>query len=300
VFYNQQSTSIIEKEETMRARLRCALLILSLGSLALASCAHVVVTDSGTVAVEGVVADLTLELFWNLASVQVQNPSAASRLLAMDPRDPSGLEALGAGFDAYRQQLASVAQVRPLVLFLPHDADPVEEARKRGLTSIPWPSSAPPALFSGPQVDTLIVFEPIAETRVRPGAAVTRLASLAGLTHLALAPSADQQAIRQLYQVSPGEWTASTVFKHTRCVNRGSETQFITKLFYQGGFTDTKVTPLTEQSWGPCALPSDPDLMAVTVQQPGQKKPGKPVIIAASYFLDPRPSPLLARWISVR
>lgn len=284
----------------MRARFRCVLLILSLGSLA--ACAHVVVSDSGAVEVEAVVADLTLGLFWNLASVQVQNPSVASRLLAMDPRDPSALEALGAGFDAYRQQLASVAQVRPLVLFLPHDADPSAEARKRGLTSIPWPSSAPPALLSGPQVDTLIVFEPVAEGRAQPGAAVARLASLAGLTHLALSsgPSADPQAIRRLYQVRPEEWKTSIVFEHTRCASRGSETQFITKLVYQGGFTDTKATPLTEQSWKPCALAPDPDLRAVTVQQPGQKKPGKPVIIAASYFLDPKPSPLLARWISVR
>lgn len=287
----------------MRAWLRCPLLILVLGTLSLAACAHVVVTDSGAVAVDAVVADLTLELFWNLASVQVQNSAAASRLLAMDPRDPSAtLQAMGVGFDAYRRQLANVAQVRPLVLFLPRDADPVEEARRRGIVSIPWPPSTPPALLSGPQVDTLILYEPLAGVRAEPGVAVLRLSSLAGLTRLALAQGspAGPAALRRLYQVRPEEWKKSTLFEHTRCAARGSETQLITKLFYQGGFTDTLATPLTEQKWGPCRLVSDPALRAVTVQQTGQKKPGKPVIIAASYFLDPKPSPLLARWISVR
>lgn len=74
----------------------------------------------------------------------------------------------------------------------------------------------------------------------------------------------------------------------------------VTKLVYQGGVTDTSTTTLTEKSWGPCLLPSYPALRAVAVKQPGRPKPGKPVIIAASYFLSPEPSPLLADWISVR
>jgi hypothetical protein len=291
----------------MQIWLRCAFLMLSI--LVLTSCAHVVVVDGGAVEVEGIVADLTLDLFWKLASLQVLDSSAASRLLGLDARGTSeALLSMGVGFDVYRQQLASVAQVRPIVLFLAHDADPAEEALRRGIARIPWPPSAPPALLSGPQVDVLIVYEPLTSARTepgRPGVAVARLASVAGLTRLSLAagPSGDPTAIRRLYQVRPGEWKASVVFEHTRCVQPETGMELVTKLVYQGGSTDSRVTPLTERSWAPCALASDPDLRAATVKQPGLKKPGKPVIIAASYFHNPSKSytsPMLAQWISVR
>lgn len=62
--------------------------------------------------VTSTVVDLTLEQFWRLASLQVRVPSAASRLLESDPRNPAkALEPLKVEFEAYRRQLEKVAQV---------------------------------------------------------------------------------------------------------------------------------------------------------------------------------------------
>jgi hypothetical protein len=304
----------------MRARLCFTLLIVSFCASLLASCfgpvakgSHVVsqtanvrVTES-TVDVDSVVVDLTLTAFWNLASLQVRDPSVAHRLLETDPRDPAKtLGPLAVGFETYRQQLAKVANVKPVVLFLAHGADPVEEARRRDLSISPWAPMTPPAFFSGPEVDTLILFESVSGARHelhQGGPAVfARIASLAGLTGLWLAesPSPDQLGFR-LYRVQPRVWKKAAVFEHTRCLNQGPDVTLVTKISYQGGVTDSQTTDLTEKNWGPCSLPNpDPKLRAAIVKQPSAKKAGRPVIIAGSYFLNPRPSLFLADWISVK
>src|SRR5689334_15998261 len=107
--------------------------------------------------VEAVVVDLSLGLFSDLASLADSDPAAVPRLLRIDPLAPGPeLAALGIDFEAFRQGIAS-AGVRPLVLFLPAGADPVEEARRRGLTIDPWPEQAPPALLAGPALDILVL-----------------------------------------------------------------------------------------------------------------------------------------------
>jgi len=303
----------------MHARLCCTLVAVSICALLLASCfgpvakgshvvsetAHVRVTES-VVDLDAVVVDLTLRIFWNLATLQIRDPSVAHRLLETDLRDPSKtLGPLNVGFDSYRQQLAKVASVNPVVLFLAHGADPEEEARRRGLIISPWQPLTPPAFFSGPEVDTLILFEPVTSARRElpwgGPVALTRIASVAGLTGLWLAegPPADPLGVR-LYRVKPREWKTGTVVEHTRCSIQSPDITLVTKLFYQGGATDSLPIPLTDKDWAPCTLNPDPKLRAAIVRQPSAKKPGRPVIIAGSYFQNPRPGLFLADWISVK
>lgn len=255
---------------------------------------------------ESPVVDLSLGLFLDLASRLVQTPSAASRLREEDPGEPSGkLQSLGIDLESFRQRLAETAKVQPLILFVPHGGDLAAAARKRGLDIDSWPESAPPALLSGPEVDVLIAFQPLAgkqgETGGRGPVARTRIASLAGLTSLMLTPEQRARELdSRLYRVSPREWGKSIVFEHTRCGSPGAET-LVTKLMYQGGSAELQTTALTEKSWGPCNLVPGSELKAVTVQQkPSMKKPKRPVIIAASYFQDPQPGPLLADWVGVK
>src|SRR5262245_55786213 len=150
----------------MRTRVRRALLFL-IGALTLGACAtRVRIKESELL----VAAGPTLELFWKFASLQVRDPAIASRLLNLDPQDTAKtLDSLGVGFGAYQQKLAQEAQVHPIVLFLPHDADPVQEARRHGLAITPWPQFAPPALLSGPEVDTLILYQPLTSAGGEPG-----------------------------------------------------------------------------------------------------------------------------------
>lgn len=292
----------------MRAWLRRTLPIISVGALALvlAACGssktagtgnsrvvaktrHVTVRESQEVAVVAP----TLKLFWDLSSVQVRDPSVARRLLDADPRQPAAaLQPLGVDFEAYEKALAETAGVRAAVLFLPHDADPVEEARRHGLAVDSWPEMAPPALLSGPEVDTLILFQPQTSARI---------ASLHGLAGLFLAETKPASRLdRRLYQVQPREWKLSVTFEHTRCSAQLDATTFITQLTYEGGATDVQPTEISEKSWGPCALAPENGLKAVKAKQPGRAAAGRPVVIASSYLLDPHPSPLLSRWVAVK
>lgn len=289
---------------------RFTLSILSMWALCLTACvSHVRVTESGVVSggAVAVVADLTLEVFRQLADLQVRDPGVAPRLLGIDPREAAtSLQSLGIDFESYRQQLESAAQVRPVLLFLDRGADPVEEARRQGLAIASWLPHAPPALLAGPQVDILILFQPLTGARSEPSTDGVRfrahLAALADLRSFSLAESPPHEPIsRRLYRVRPGEWKPSAVFEHTRCDGQRSASALVTKLAYKGGAPDTLVTPLKEASWrSPCELAPELGLHAVTVRQTGRKQVGRPVIIAASYFEYPEPSPLLASWISVR
>jgi hypothetical protein len=253
------------------------------------------------------VARPTLEHFWNLASLQARDPSLGSRLLSTDPRDPAKtLEPLGIDSRVYHEQLTK-AGVRPIILFLPHGADPVEEARRRGFQIAPWPPSYPPALLFGPIVDTLILFEPLHSAGAEPGrtgpVVRARIASLSGLTGFSLALStSDDPLDRQSYQVLPREWKRAVSFEHTRCRYAGAEmkegTVLVTTLTYQGGVTKILRTPLKKQDWKPCPLKSG--VPGVAVKQPSLAKAGWPTIIAGSYFEDPVPSPLIADWIQVK
>jgi len=296
----------------MRASAPFVLTLLT-ATLSLSTCSQVRITHSEAAAEsESLVADLTLGVFLDLASLQINEPAMASRLLATDPREPSKtLGSLGARFEAYQQQLAETAKVRPLMLFLAHDADPAAAAKRYGLTLDSWPPLAPPALLAGPEVDTLIVFEPLNSARNEPGrgdaVARVQIASLSTLTSLSLAASGPQGDVldRRLYRVNPRDWKKSVVFEHTRCGRyprpESAPEALVTKLIYQGGVTEFETTPLNKESWKPCSLVRDEDLWAVTVKQKSNwKKAGRPVIIAASYFQDPKPGPLLADWIRVQ
>jgi len=267
--------------------------------------ARVRVTEE-TLDVTSTVVDLTVEQFWRLASLQLRDPSAARRLLDSDPRNPAKvLEPLKVGFEAYRQQLAAVAQVRPVILFLKHGADPEEEARRQGLAVAPWPRQTPPAFLSGPEVDVLILFEPVKSARedLRRGGPVarTRIASAAGWSNLWMAGEASTDPIGlRLYQVQPREWKKGVVFEHTRCMARSPGVQLVTKLSYQGSVTESKTVSLTEADWGPCTLSTDSRYQAAIVKQPSVRKAGRPVIIAGSYFLAPEPGIFLSDWITVQ
>ncbi|MFL6289890.1 MAG: hypothetical protein ACJ759_03250 [Thermoanaerobaculia bacterium] len=292
----------------MKTWLRRTLPVVSVGALALvlAACGsskpagtgnsrvvaktrHVTIRESQEVPVVAP----TLKLFWELSSVQVRDPSAARRLLEADPRQPAPvLQPLGVDFEGYQKALSEAAGVRAAVLFLPHDADPVAEARRHGLAVDPWPETAPPALLSGPAVDTLILFQP-------PVAA--RVASLHGLAGLLLAETRPANRLDPaLYQVQPRDWKRSATFEHTRCSAPLDATTFITQLTYDGGATDVQPNELSKESWGPCALSPAGGLKAVKARQPGRAAAGRPVIIASSYLANPYPGPLLARWVAVK
>ena len=300
----------------MRTSLCCTLLTVSISAALFSACfghvrqgervvsqtLHTRVTES-EVNITDLVVNLTLEHFWNLANLQIRDPSAAARLLETNPRDPAkALGLLNVGFDAYQKQLAQGAGVKPLILFMPHGADPEEEARRH---SLPITLGPPPAFFSGPTVDTLIVFESVNSARREPTrggpVALARIASAAGLTGLWLAEgrSAEQLGFR-LYRVQPREWKKAAVFEHIRCMAQAPGVKLATKLFYQGGFTEYQTVPVADKDWGPCPLDPDPRLRAATVKQPGNRKPGRPTIIAGSYVLDPQPGLFLSDWISVK
>lgn len=308
----------------MPACLRCTRSILALGLLALVACISVgggkvsgrphktkplSISRPGAVTVLGgatlaLVARSTLEHFWNLASLQVRDPATSSRLLATDPREPAKtLKPLGIDSQAYQEQLAK-AGVRSLILFLPHGADPVEEARRRGFAIAPWPPSAPPALLSGPEVDTLILFQPLTSTSEEPGPVIrTRIASLAGLAGIFPALSIPDDPIDPRYyrvlRVLPRDGKKTVSFEHTRCRYAGAELRegsvLITTLTYKGGVTKEMRTPLSKQNWQPCRLKSG--VPGVSVQQPSLDKADPLAIIAGSYFEDPL-SPLIAVWVS--
>lgn len=306
----------------MRAWLRCTLAVISAGALvlALAACgsskgsagtskviaktAHVTIRETAVVAVVAVVGP-TLKLFWDLSSLQVRNPSVVPRLLGANPREVEDILRSVVGFEAYQEQLAKAAQVRPIVLFLRKGSDPVEEARKRNLAIAPWPEAAPPALLSGPGMDTLILFQPLTSASGESGTSgpdvLAQVASLRGLAGLSLAQTKPADRLdSKLYQVRPADWKKSATFEHTRCSSKTDELSLVTLLTYDGGATDVQPNALSSASWGPCALSPDKALKAVTVKQPGRGKAGRPVIIAASYFEDPHPSPLLSKWVAVK
>lgn len=296
----------------MRAKTRWSLPVLLAGSVLVPACATVRVTYE-PVADGGVggalAADATLKLFWDLAELQLYDPSVVPRLLDLDPGKASGtLAELGVDFKSYRQQLAEDAQVAPVVLFLEPEADPVAEAHRHQLTLDVWPQGAPPALLVGPRVDVLVIYEAVPRadgpvTAWRGAKAGPRIASLPGLPALAVAQvPASEPLARRLYRVSPAMWKggAGAAFEHTRCGLQEPEMHLVTKLTFAKGYTETLDYPLSDESWTPCALSSDPDLRAATVTQQSRSAPTRPVVIASSYFQDPFPGPLLARWIEVR
>ena len=266
--------------------------------------AHVRVTEEPT-DLTSLVVELTLEQFWKLASLQLRDPAAANRLLESDPRHPAtALGPLKVGFEAYRRQLGQVAQVRPRILFLKHGADPEEEARRRGLAISPWLRQTPPAFLSGPLVDVLILFA--GENSAggdrpwgRPAARV-QIASAAVWSRLWLAEAPPEPIGLRRYQVQPKDWRKGVVFEHTRCMVRSPDVKLVTKLFYEGGITDSHTTPLTDADWKECGLSTDPHLRAATVRQPGRPAARRPLIIAGSYFLAPEPGPFLSDWIAVK
>ncbi|HEX3130688.1 MAG TPA: hypothetical protein VH394_25340 [Thermoanaerobaculia bacterium] len=253
---------------------------------------------------EAVVVDATLGLFLNLANLQTLDPSATRRLLDLNPRDlAEALRSMEPGFAVYEQQLATLAQVRPVILFLDKQTDPGEAARRYELSLASWPANAPPALLSGPSADVLILFEPIAKAGLSPEGrgpvAVTRIASTLGMEGFRLAQSSPEPLDRRLYLVQPRDWKASAAFEHTRCLEPRPELELVTKLIYHGGSIDSLKTTIKDKSWSECKLVSQQGLRSVTVKQPGRRTAGRPGIIAASYFRSPQPGPLLADYVRV-
>ncbi|HWM93891.1 MAG TPA: hypothetical protein VN493_24240 [Thermoanaerobaculia bacterium] len=251
---------------------------------------------------EALVVDLTLGLFSDLASLEARNPSAVPRLLRTDPREPgSDLKSLGIDFESFRQGISS-AGVRPFVLFLSPGADPVEEARRRGIAIAPWPEQAPPALLVGRELDTFVFFEPLTPGQGRSEriSARAQLASLAQLRSFALAlnPSAERLDSRR-YWVDPQRWSKSVLFEHTRCEERAMGLELVTKLTYAGGATDTLRTK-DDLTWRPCTLVRDSNLEAVKVKQTSRDKAGRNVVVASSYFRYPVAGPVLSRSVPVK
>ena len=284
-------------------RYRC--LIVGAGLLAsyVISAQQVRIHDGGPVEAEALAVDLSLGLFSDLARLDTGNPSVVSRLLRTDPRDPGGdLKELGIDFEAFRQGVSS-AGVRPLVLFLSPGADPVEEARRRGIAIAPWPEQAPPALLAGRELDIFVFFEPLArEQGLSEGiGARAQLASLAELRSFALASNPSEERLdTRRYWVDPQRWRKSVAFEHTRCEEKALGLELVTKLTYEGGATDTRRTSVSDANWEPCTLVSNSNLQAVKVKQQGRNKAGRAAIIASSYFRSPVAGPLLARTIAVR
>jgi hypothetical protein len=247
---------------------------------------------------EAVVVELSLGLFSDLASLAGSDPAAVPRLLKVDPRAPGEeLAALGIDFEGFRQGIA-IAGVEPLVLFLPAGADPLEEARRRGLAVDSWPEQAPPALLAGRELDVLVVFEPLSQ---KDQAQAAQVASLAELRSFALAASPGTERLDpRRYRVDPQRWSRSVLFEHTRCEERAQGLELVTKLTYAGGATDTERVPVRDVDWQPCALVSGSNLAAVKVKQTSRDQAGRNVIIASSYFRSPLAGPVLARTIPVR
>jgi hypothetical protein len=296
----------MQKERAvMSRRLHGSMWILPISVLVLTafSCAQVRITEhaieSGTVVV-----DATLGFCLNLASLQISDPSSVQRLVNLGPRESAeALRSMEPGFAAYVEQLATMAHVRPVVLFLEKGADPAEAARRHGLSLTSWPAEAPPALLAGPSADVLILFESIVMGDASPQGggpvARARIASAAGMAGFALAQSPPSELDRRLYLVQPRAWKQAAMFEHTRCREPRPGLQLVTKLYYKGGATDTQTTSLQDGSWSDCKLVSGSGLRSVTVKQAGRKTAGRPVIIAASFFRSPQPGPLLMDWISV-
>jgi hypothetical protein len=253
----------------------------------------------------------TLKLFWDLAGLQVRDPSVVSRLLSTNPWQPAEtLDSLGVGFASYQEELAKAAGVRPLVLFVSHETDLVEEARRRNLTVSPWPPMAPPAMLSGPGVDILILFQPLASRREfgTVGAVIrAQVASAAGLASRSLVESVPDDrswAKFALYTVEPIEWSPSVQFKHTRCVSP-SATHLRISLTYTGGVT----VPMNaisirglRQPWKKCAVPAYEHLRSITVLS-GSRRKAESHIIASSYYVssvDASLGPLIAKFIRVK
>jgi hypothetical protein len=287
------------------------LLVLLAGTVLVTACATVRVTYSDAQAGGGgaLAVEATLKLFWDLAELQLRDPSVVPRLLDMDPRGAAEtLGELGVDFETYRRRLAEEAQVNPVVLFLTPDAEPALVADSHQLSLDVWPEGAPPALLVGPRVDVLVLYEavPQAETPVtawRGAKAGPQIASLLGIAALpAVQVPSSEPLARRLYRVTPAVWRggAGASFEHTRCGLQEPEMHLVTKLTFAGGYTETLDQPLSDESWPPCPLSRDPDLRAATVTQQSRSAPTRPVVIASSYFQDPFPGPLLARWIEVR
>jgi hypothetical protein len=250
---------------------------------------------------ETVLVDATLGFCLNLASLQISEPSSVQRLLGRSPRETTeALRSMEPSFKVYEQQLASLVQVRPLVVFLERGSDPAMAARRFELSLTSWPAKAPPALLAGPSADVLIVFEPIAvgEAPARSGGPVA-VARIAAADGFALAQNSSAEMNPHFYLVEPREWKQGATFVHTRCREPRPGLEIVTKLVYKGGITDTRTTPIKDANWGECKLPGGADLRSVTVTQASRKTAGQPAIIAASYFRSPQPGPLLADWILV-
>lgn len=250
---------------------------------------------------ETVLVDATLGFCLNLTSLQISDPASTQRLLRLSPRETAeALRAMEPGFKIYEQQLASMVQVRPLVLFLERGADPAEAARRFDLSLTSWPAKAPPALLAGPAADVLIVFESIAVGEALPrGGGPVAGARIAAMGGFALAQSPPSEMDPRFYLVQPREWKQGAMFEHTRCREPRPGLELVTKLVYKGGVTDTRKTPLKDSSWSECKLAGGAELRSVTVKQASRKTAGQPAIIAASYFRSPQPGPLLADWILV-
>jgi len=276
------------------------------GTVFVGACATVTPTYQQTVTA-GAVAGPTLDLFWQLAAVQVEHPATTRALLAWDPRGPAEeLERLGVEIGAFREEIAKRYGVHAVVLFLTKEENPWDVAREKGF-QVPGPGEV--AFLSGPLVDTVVLLQPGGAPD--PGGSVgglsrfpagPRVASLArrpppGVVLSAVYGPAAGPDLRR-YAIRPRTWEPEGHFEHVRCgMNDGAEV--VTRLVYRGGSQDTRTVRVSAPDLEPCPLTATGAARAVIVDQEGRKRAGRPVIVAASYVLDPYPGPLLADWIEV-
>ena len=103
------------------------------GALTMGACSIVTSSYSETVTVEAV-AGPTLNLFWRLAAVQVEDPAVGRTLLAWDPRGSAEeLERLGIEIGAFRDELAEKHGVHAVVLFLNKEEESPGSGLEEGL-----------------------------------------------------------------------------------------------------------------------------------------------------------------------
>ncbi|HET9227726.1 MAG TPA: hypothetical protein VFR31_13720 [Thermoanaerobaculia bacterium] len=244
----------------------------------------------GTGETEPFVFSPTLDFFWNLTSLQVRRPGSADRLLRTDPWEPrKNLASLEVGIEQYESNIAEWG-LSPVILFLRHGTDPTVAAGGIGLKLKPWPKLAPPALLSGPEVDTLVVFVPVLkDDRTKVGRA----------RFLLTRDVPGDPFESRIYSVVPEKWRPSARIEHTRCGYPGRGVGMSTKLTYGGGGTDSGYVELSQGDWKPCQVSGTSWLKAAVVKQTSRNRAAGPVIVAGSYFQDPYPGPLLARWIKV-
>jgi hypothetical protein len=225
--------------------------------------------------------DSTLELFWKLGAAEAEKPQQLASLAAAKPEEAAAqlrrLEIAPAGYD---ERIAGLAPVIPRFVFSDRFEDLVSRARSIGLNPDAAVSSPPPMIFRGKTLALLVIFEPRAAAAVWP-APVQPVAAVfvAGTNPLTL--PARESGAELPYDAKPDLWKPGARIDHTFCADLTSAVQFVAKLTYRGGGTDTAHQDL------PDPLPPNYGKCVKLSQQP-RLQPAPPVIIASGFLITRR------------